>query len=67
MEKAVDLLMDVLDDFLDEYDRFLDEGKPIDIADHTRRINRAMNIVNCTRAGIPLPNKPGPKPKTPCR
>jgi hypothetical protein len=55
--------MNVLDNFLDEYDNHLDEGKAIDIGEHARRIDRAMNDVNCIRSGICPPPRLGRKRK----
>ena len=67
MEKAIRHLLEVLDEFLDEFDDILDDSpedpKIITIGCHTRRIDRAMNNINCLESGIPLPPKLGRKRK----
>ena len=67
MEKAICHLLEVLDEFLDEFDDVLDDN-PEDhrittLSVHTRRIDRAINCINCLESGIPLPPKLGRKRK----
>lgn len=68
MEKAICHLLEVLDEFLDEFDDIMDDNpedpKIITIGCHTRRIDRAINCINCHLSDIPLPPRLGRKRKT---
>jgi hypothetical protein len=66
VEIAVEELLAVLDVFLDKVDDHIDEGRPIDLGDHARRIDRAINKINCIKSGICPPPKLGRK-KSPHR